>query len=91
MKTYVYRIKSGGELRGLWNDSLTSLLGEMRTQRASHVEFCMDMQKWHVEIVLDSLAPCCLLEGYDRRGDALDAERLYLNELIQSNAVPALH
>jgi hypothetical protein len=90
MAKLVFRVAPGGEFRGLWHDMLAPLTGEMRTQRASHVNFDNEAQKWVAEILIGPDAPCCLITTSVRRKDVLAAEVEYFNDLLKSGAMPPL-
>jgi len=63
----------GCTVAGLHSDILCGL-GKMNTTRASHVEFCEKIGRWVVEPVIGPLAGTCLLQTFERRGDAIAAE-----------------
>lgn len=86
-KRYVYRISADGlRISGLWSDALALLDGDKNVVRASEVEFIDN--KWRVTILGEF--PFCLIASFNKRGDALDAERDYLNALIAASSVVGL-
>ncbi len=73
-RTYVLKIsKDGRAVSGLYSDFLTGL-GDLTTKRASSVEFNCDIQRWVVELKVGPYAQSCLIETFEKRQDALDAE-----------------
>jgi hypothetical protein len=44
------RIAADGTVRGLWADGVNwAEIGQVRVERASHVEFCRRRQAWYVQ------------------------------------------
>lgn len=78
----VYRIKSDCTVIGLWDDFLADLGWNAVIERASDVEFDNQIGKWIVTI---KNPYCCLIEKYDKRQKAIEAEIKFLNELIEGD------
>ena len=79
-RSYVLKIsKDGRAVSGLYSDFLTGL-GDLTTKRASSVEFDGDIQRWVVELKIGPYAKACLLQTFERREDALDAEVAVLSQ-----------
>jgi len=80
-KTFKLVVKHGGEIGAIYDDALLPLFkqGErVSTVRASHVE--PDGCEWCADL---SPVSGPKLEGFETRAAALDAERDYLNELLE--------
>ncbi len=65
--------KDGMTVSGLYADCLQGL-GEMQVSRASTVEFNDEIGRWVVEPKIGPYTGTCLLQTFERRGDALAAE-----------------
>lgn len=71
--------KDGMAVTGLYADCLQGL-GDMQVSRASTVEYNDDIERWVVEPKIGPYAGTCLLQTFERRGDALAAEVAVLTE-----------
>ena len=71
--------KDGMAVTGLYADCLQGL-GDMQVLRASTVEYNDDIERWVVEPKIGPYAGTCLLQTFERRGDALAAEVAVLTE-----------
>ena len=78
-KAYIIKIaKDGSIVSGLYADFLAGL-GEISTTRASSVEFNANIQRWVVELRVGPYAGSCLLQTFEKRQDALEAELAVLS------------
>ena len=76
---YVINIDANGDIVYIHDDELAealSGLGEVETHRASDVEFNNDTGKWEADMHKSGYE--VVLTGFDRRSDALAAEREFL-------------
>jgi hypothetical protein len=77
-KTIKILIGPDGTFKHIYNEALLPLdkaLGEVNIQRASHVEFNNDTQRWEVEVDGEKLPMT-----FPKRQDALDYEVVWLEE-----------
>mgnify|MGYP001068505186 CR=1 FL=1 len=83
-KKQILKISSDGKtVSGLYADCLQGL-GDLHVSRASHVEFNEQLGKWVVEPLIGPNKNSCLLETFDKRGDAIAAEIKMLSEQHKS-------
>lgn len=79
-KKQILKISSDGRLvSGLYADCLQGL-GELTVSRASRVEFNDSIGKWVVEPMIGPYSGTCLLQTFDKRGEAIAAEVAMLSE-----------
>lgn len=79
-KKQILKISSDGKIvSGLYSDCLQGL-GEIQVSRASRVEFNDELGRWVVEPMIGPCAGTCLIETFERRGDAIAAEVALLSE-----------
>jgi len=83
---YIVVIDNDGVMTGLWSDDLIGLYevekGQVTVERASHVEFSIESQRWHVfnpdgETLMGTFAGLMWpnLDGWSSRADALAWEK----------------
>ena len=84
-KQHVVEIDAAGRLRFVYDDELAGLLqeGEAEVRRASHVEPCGE--GWQADLA-PSGGP--VLSGFALRGDALEAERAWLDGQLRGGTLP---
>lgn len=79
----VLKIMADGSVEGLWDDMLSDM-GEPSVKRASNVEYDEELKGWTVKILVGESAGKYLPGVFKKRGDALDAEVIFLNqELVE--------
>ncbi len=79
-KKQIVKISTDGmHAFGLYADCLQGL-GEMQVSRASNVEFNSEIGRWVIEPKIGPLAGTCLLNTFERRGNAIDCEVAVLTE-----------
>ena len=82
MKNKVFKIFPDGKILTVHDDSLPDMgLGDMSIERASHVLFDEVSQTW--DVVIDNVV---VLDGFIKRGDAIEAEVKYLNNQLAGDS-----
>ena len=75
-----YNFKPDGTMQGLWNDFLVDIDGHKTIERASNVEFDIDVQGWIVTIEYGRYKGCCLPQLFCERNKAIESEIEFFNK-----------
>jgi hypothetical protein len=84
-KKLIFRIKSNGDLFGLWHDMLSMSIGDVHVRRASDVEYDEIRGGWIVNLRLNDAKDSPV---FPKREDALAWEVKVLNNMIREGSIP---
>ena len=82
----VYKISKNGIINGLWDDMLSSIPGNKKITRASHVEFDEKEQRWYIDLIQKDRSLKRFSARFLERADAIKKEIEINNDLLRPPA-----